>query len=140
MGGNLAAGEQVLWMHQLHKGIIHREVVEEWVITNRRVFVARKGLILTAVPLIDCNVAVINVRRESSGFRVGQFMTESHMGVFYGTGRTTSVNWGDLLFMSQGREVFRFHGVSDPWDVKRLVETVQRELKETYGIGRSGAR
>ena len=60
-----------------------------------------------------------------------------HLPASYGTGSfagtTTGINsgismsYGDIVFLYNDREVFRFIGISDPTDVNRMVKTLKKE-------------
>jgi hypothetical protein len=139
-GYDMVQGEQVLWRHDISKGIIHREVVEEWFITNLR---AMKRFPVTkenAKPQISyaghsiSETVVMNQHRQSQGNRVGNFVGSygggGFAGVSSGISSSKSVNYGDLVFLANGKEMFRFRGISDPSGVNRLVKALKKQLIE----------
>lgn len=136
MNGNLYPDQQILWLHQIKKGLLHREVVEEWIITNFR---ALKRFPVTkenptprfaAVGLAISDSVVMNQQRRSKGNRVGTF-TGAGGGTFAGTAvglsSSTSTAYGDLVFVFDGKEVLRFQGISDPQGVRRLIQTLVKQ-------------
>jgi len=135
----LAPGEQVLWFHRVSKGFIHKEVAEEWIITNTR---ALKHFLVTKqnstprtayVNLVESSSVVMNQRRTSQANRVGNFVgtgsSSGFAGVTGGSSRSTSGNFGDLVFFLNGKEVLCFQGISDPNGVHKMIETVKRQTK-----------
>lgn len=137
-------GEQILWQHVVTKGIFNKEILEVWRITDFRAFLGvpktktyfalnvAVDLTVTGVGLVVCDTVVMNQHRKSSGSRVGTF-TGVAGGGFVGTGvsssESTSSTYGDLVFFSNGKEVFRFRSISDPHGVRRLIETIKKQTK-----------
>jgi len=124
-------GEQLLWMHEVKKGFIHKETVETWAITNlRAVRINPASLKIEAVGLALADTVVMNQYRSSTGSRVGTFMGAKGS-LFAGVGESTyssrSQTYGDLVFFLSGREVLRFQGISDPHGVRRMVETLKKQ-------------
>jgi hypothetical protein len=37
------------------------------------------------------------------------------------------MNFGDIVFLRNDREIFRFQGISDPEEVNRLIKTLKKE-------------
>jgi hypothetical protein len=131
-------GEQTLWVHEVTRGVFHKETVEKWIITNLR---AMKYFPVTkenstrrvmSIGLAVCEPVVMNQRRISRGRRVGNF-TGVHSGVFAGTsvgsGTSTSSTFGDLVFFMEGTEKLRFSGISDPHGVQHMIQTVQKQSR-----------
>lgn len=135
---NLNEGEAVLWVHEVKKGIIHRETVEKWIITNLRAIKYypktkdRPRGEMIAVGHLMADVIVMNQHRRSTSDRVGTFTGGYKgglgVGAGYSRGETTSRTYGDLVFLIAGREVLRFSGISDPHGVKKLIETLKKSL------------
>jgi hypothetical protein len=73
----------------------------------------------------------MNQFRKSKGNRVGSFAGVYGGGGFAGTGTgissSTSMNFGDIVFLHNDREIFRFQGISDPDEVNRLIKTLKKE-------------
>ena len=135
---NFNAGEQVIWSHTVQKGVFSKETAEKWFITNMR---AIKQFPVTkdnpqekfsAIGWLDLSDSVVlNKFRKSKGNRVGTFAGVYGGGGFAGTGTgistSTSMNFGDIVFLHNDREVFRFQGISDPDEVNRLIKTLKKE-------------
>jgi hypothetical protein len=129
-------GEQLLWMHKVEKGFIHKETVETWAITNLRAVklcsasVDNPKLRIEAAGLAIADTVVMNQYRNSTGSRVGTFIG-ARGSLFTGAGESTysstSQTYGDLVFFLCGREVLRFKSISDPHGVRRMVETLKRQ-------------
>jgi hypothetical protein len=126
-------GEQTLWMHNVEKGFLHKEVIEKWVITNFRA--AKYSLQAKHhfdVGLAVADTVVMNQHRSSSGRRIGIFSGRSgHFfgGSSYSLSKSKSLTYGDLVFFFGGHEVLRFSGISDPHGVRRMIETVKKQQK-----------
>lgn len=133
---NLNDGEEVLWVHEVKRGLIHKETVEKWIITNLRAIKFypetkdRPKPEMNAIGHIMADVVVMNQHRKSTGDRVGTFTGSYRYGLGVGAGyartHTESRTYGDLVFLVAGREAFRFPGVSDPHGVKKLIETLKK--------------
>jgi hypothetical protein len=135
---NLNAGEQVIWSHTVQKGVLSKETAERWLITNMR---AIKQFPVTkdnqqekfaAVGWLDLTDSVVmNQLRRSRGNRVGSFAGVYGGGGFAGTAASintgTSMTFGDIVFLHNDREVFRFQGISDPDEVNRMIKTLKKE-------------
>jgi hypothetical protein len=137
-------GEQILWMHTVTKGVINKEIMASWVITDSRAAVSTpkgkyylgKGANFPStaqiVGLAMCDTVVMNQHRSSRGNRVGTF-TGSGGGGFVGTSvsfsSSQSLTYGDLVFLVNGKERFRFQGISDPQGVRRMIETIKKQTK-----------
>ena len=135
---NFNTGEQVIWSHTVEKGVLSKEVAERWIITNMRAikqFPATKDNPqekFVAIGWLDLSDSVVmNQFRKSKGNRVGTFAGAYTTGAFAGT--TTGINssksmsYGDIVFLNNDKEVFRFQGISDPDDVNHLIKTLRKE-------------
>jgi hypothetical protein len=64
----LLPDEEVLWIHEVKKGILKRETVEKWIITNQRImklnFEKNEAF---KIGVLVTDVVVMNKHRESSG-------------------------------------------------------------------------
>lgn len=138
LNSNLNPGEQVIWSHNLRKGVFDKEVTEKWLITNMRaikIYPVTKDNPqekFTAVGWLDLSDSVVmNQIHRAKGNRVGAFEGTSRDGVFAGTvggvSSSVSMSFGDLVFLHNDREVLRFQGISDPNDVNRMVKTLKKE-------------
>lgn len=133
MSKELLPNEEVLWIHEVKKGILKREVIEKWIITNHRImkvnFETNKAF---KIGVLTTDVVVMNKHRESSGSRVGTFTGSGgrrFVGVGVSSTSSKSMTYGDLVFLVAGKEVFRFYGVSDPDGVKRLIDNLKKATK-----------
>ena len=135
---NLNEGEQILWVHEVTRGIFHKETVEKWTITNLRAMkyypVTKENPTqrLDSVGLAVCEPIIMNQRRVSRGQRVGNF-TGVYSGVFAGTSvsssRSTSTAYGDLVFFIKGTEKLCFPCISDPHGVQRMIQTIKKQSR-----------
>jgi len=130
---NLLQDEQVLWYHEVTKGVFKKQILEKWFITNYRAikidFVSNK---VARVGLLISDVVVMNKQRDTSGSRTGVF-TGAGRGAFGGvsvsSSSSTSRTVGDLIFMIAGKEVIRFPRISDPDGVEKLIDTIKKTQK-----------
>lgn len=130
---NFQPGEQIQWINEIKKGIIHREVIQRWIITNLRAMMVNPPLDgkpqrMTSVGLAISEPVILNQRRVSNGSHVGVYAGRG-VGSFTGSSSSTSRTYGDLVFYLQGKEVLRFPGISDPSGVKRMIITLKKQTK-----------
>ncbi|MGD0496146.1 MAG: hypothetical protein ABSB28_08915 [Candidatus Bathyarchaeia archaeon] len=135
---DLNEGEQTLWVHEVTRGIFHKETVEKWIITNLRALkyypVTKENPTqrLDSVGLAVCEPIIMNQHRVSKGQRVGNF-TGVSSGVFAGTSvgssTSTSTTYGDLVFFVKGTEKLRFLCISDPHGVQHMIQTIKKQSK-----------
>lgn len=138
---DILQGEQVLWRHNITKGIIHKEVVAEWMITNHRAMIRMPITNENPTPKIAyvghsiSESVVMNQFRRSQGNRVGNFVGAygggGFAGVSSGISSSKGMSYGDLVFLANGKEVFRFRGISDPNGVNRLVKALKKQLLQS---------
>ena len=73
----------------------------------------------------------MNQFRKSKGNRVGTFAGVYTTGAFAGTATginsSISMSYGDIVFLHNDKEVFRFQGISDPNEVNHLIKTLKKE-------------
>lgn len=137
---NLNPGEQIIWSHVVQKGLLKKEEAERWIITNQR---AIKHILATkdnpqekfmALPLDSTETVVMNQFRKSKGDRVGVFAggyrAGGVAGVSTGTSSSVSMTYGDLVFLYNGKEFFRFQGISDPHGVNRVIKAIKKQRVE----------
>ncbi len=135
---NFNAGEQVIWSHTINKGILNKEIAERWIITNMRAIKQfpetkdnpqEKFVAIGWQDLSDS--VVMNQFRKSKGNRVGSFVGAYSTGAFAGTATgvnsSTSMSYGDIVFLHNDKEIFRFQGISDPNEVNQLIKTLKKE-------------
>ena len=132
---DLNEGEEILWMYRIQKGIFHQELVESWIITDLRamkhfpVTKNRPEAKVQSAPLLLCDSLIMNQHRKSKGNRVGTYTGIRGTGTSVSSSSSTSLTYGDLVFIRDGKESLRFSGISDPHGVRRLVETVKKQKK-----------
>ena len=134
-------GEQVIWSHTVNKGVLNKEIAERWIITNMRVI---KQFPVTkdnpqekfvAIGWLDLSDSVVmNQFRKSKGNRVGSFAGVYSTGAFAGTATgitsSKSMSYGDIVFLHNDKELFRFQGISDPNEANNLIKTLKKEATE----------
>ena len=109
--------ERLLWKDDSVKD-------QTWAVTNLRVYLynpetkeqAAKGLLLS-------NVKVENVNNNSK-IRVGEYTLNADDYGFRNSIRDQKVS-GDLVFSFTGKETLRLVGITDPEDLRKLVENMQ---------------
>ena len=109
--------ERVLWKDDS----VNEEI---WAVTNLRVYFynpetkeqAAKGLLLS-------NVKVENVNSNSK-IRIGEYTLNADDYGFRNSIRDEKVS-GDLVFSFTGKETLRLVGITDPEDLRKLVENMQ---------------
>ena len=136
---NLNEGEQIIWIHDVTKGVFKKEVAQKWMITNQRVFIQilptkeNPKTVTGGLGLAVSDCVVMNQKRSSKGNRVGTFTGVGSGGIGVGTAvgssSSTSETIGDLVFLCDGKEAIRFLGVSDPHGVKRIIDTLKKQTK-----------
>jgi hypothetical protein len=137
---DISQGEQILWRHDIEKGVIHKEVIAEWMITNQRAMIRIPITSENTIPKVAyvghsiSESVVMNQFRKSQGNRVGNFVGSysggGFAGVSSGISSSKSMSYGDLVFLANGKEMFRFRGISDPNGVNRLVKALKKQLLE----------
>ncbi|MGA3192428.1 MAG: hypothetical protein ABSD73_07930 [Candidatus Bathyarchaeia archaeon] len=135
---DLNEGEQTLWVHEVTRGIFHKETVEKWTITNLRamkyypVTEENPTQRLDSVGLAVCETVIMNQRRVSKGQRVGNFTGVSSgvlVGTSVGSSTSTSTTYGDLVFFVKGTEKLCFPRISDPHGVQHMIQTIKKQSK-----------
>ena len=134
----LNEGESILWHKETTKGLLHKEVVLEEAVTNKRCLkydpvnqkiAAQIGI--THWP----EVVVMNLHRVNDSLGGGVFLTPrmfglpglGGFGVYGGPRRGVLKVFGDLSFLSEGKAIMTFESVKDPQGVKQLVEALKRQ-------------
>lgn len=126
--------EEDQWVHEVKKGVLKPKRVEKWAITNYRAYIytdeqENSPAYFDSAGLAISEVVVMNQYRESNSSRVGGFVSRRGMGIYSGSGTSTSTSYGDLVFLIGGKEALRFRGISDPHGVKRVVDTLKKQTK-----------
>lgn len=75
------------------------------------------------------DVVVMNTHTDYQSTRVGNYgKIVKGFWMSYGQTKGKRTPMGDIIFMSKGRAVITWQGISDPNGLKKLVETLQKEL------------
>ena len=134
----LNEGERILWHKETTRGLVHKEVVMEEAVTNKRCLkyntegkqvVAQIGI--THWP----EVVIMNLHRVNDSVGGGVFLTPrmfglpglGGFGVYGGPRRGNFKVFGDVSFLSEGKMIMTFENVKDPQGVKQLVEALKRQ-------------
>ena len=134
----LSDGERILWHKETTRGLVHKEVVVEEAVTNKRCLkystesrqvVAQIGI--TRWP----EVVIMNLHRVNDSLGGGVFLTPrmfglpglGGFGLYGGPRRGTLKVFGDVSFLSEGKVIMTFENVKDPRGVKQLVEALKRQ-------------
>lgn len=151
---NMNPGEQVVWKHDAIKGVLKKDLIQAWTITNLRAMIYQPrreekiyqdlATILTiakqeyelheeaflSVGLAVSDTVVMNQYRDSSSSRTGTFIGtggRAFSGVTTSSGSSTSRTKGDLVFFFLGKEWLQFSGITDPQGVRRMVEALKKQ-------------
>lgn len=131
-------GESLLWHRELTKGLLHKEVVTEEAVTNKRLLkydVQKKQVIAQLGINHRPEVVVMNIHRENTSLGGGVFLTPRMFGLgglggfgLYGGPRRGNIKaFGDVSFMNEGKVVLTFENVQAPQGVRMLVESLKRQ-------------
>jgi len=134
----LDEGESILWHKETTKGLLHKEVVLEEAVTNKRCVkfdpVTRRVTAQIGITHWP-EVVVMNLHRVNDSLGGGVFLTPrmfglpglGGFGVYGGPRRGVLKISGDLSFLSEGKVVMTFENVKDPQGVKQLVQALKRQ-------------
>lgn len=133
----LVDGENILWHNETMHGLLHKVVVTEEAVTNKRCLkcdtqsrsiVAQIGI--TRWP----EVVIMNIHRVNDSLGGGVFLTPRMLrlprlpfGLYGGPRRGNLKIFGDVSFLSEGQIIMTFENVKDPQGVKQLVEALKRQ-------------
>jgi hypothetical protein len=134
----LAEGEVILWHKESTQGLIHKEVVMEEAVTNRRCVkddVKSKQVVAQIGHSHRPEVVVMNVHSVNDSVGGGVFLTPrmfgfpglAGFGVYGGSRRGYLKVFGDVNLLNEGKVVLTFGNVRDPQGVRQLVEALKRE-------------
>ncbi len=137
----LAADEHILWHKEEKKGLLHKEVVVEEAVTNKRClkYDVQTGQIVAQIGISHLpQVIVMNVRRINDSLGGGVFLTPrllgirglgplGGLGVYGGPRRGFLKIFGDVSMMNEGKVVLTFENVKDPQGLRQLIEALKRE-------------
>ena len=123
-------GEQVLWSRELRRGLIQKRVVMREGVTNKRIYMynLETGQLNEVAMADNFDVLVEDERRNSEGAVGGLYGG----GMFYGRRAGRSWSIGTVLIMAGGVARMKFSNVTDPRDLKQLIDTIRREEKQQW--------
>jgi len=125
-------GETVLWRRDITRGTLRKRIiVQEW-ITNVRIFrydIEGQRLLSQIALKSMPDVLVENTRRRSQSYGSGLYSE----GVYTSSRSGTSHEIGDVLIMKDGVISTKLSSVVDPQGLKRLIDTVKREVTTPQG-------
>jgi len=134
----LAEGETILWHRELTHGLIHKEVVMEEAVTNKRCLkydVENKQIVAQVGIEHRPDVVVMNMHRQNDSLGGGVFLTPRMFGLpglggfgVYGGPRRGNIRmFGDVSIMSEGKIAMTFQNVQAPQGLRFLIESLKRE-------------
>jgi hypothetical protein len=127
-----------LWHKEITRGLVHKEVVMEEAVTNKRCmkYNTESKQVVAQVGIGHWpEVVIMNVHRVNDSLGGGVFLTPrmfglpglGGFGVYGGPRRGTLKIFGDISFLSEGKVIMTFENVKDPQGVKQLVEALKRQ-------------
>ena len=134
----LIEGETILWHREITKGLIHKEVVMEEAVTNKRCLkyhVENRRMVAQLGLSHRPDVVVVNVHRVNDSVGGSVFLTRRILGIrglgslgVYGGPRRGNIKvFGDVSFMNEGKVVTTFENVQTPQGLRMLIESLKRE-------------
>lgn len=130
--------ERILWHKETTRGLVHKEVVMEETVTNKRClkYNTENKQIVAQIGITHWpEVVIMNLHRINDSIGGGVFLTPrmfglpglGGFGVYGGPRRGTLKVFGDISFLSEGKVIMTFENVKDPQGVKQLVEALKRQ-------------
>jgi hypothetical protein len=143
----LNEGERILWHKETTHGLLHKDVILEEAVTNRRCvkFDTVNKTVTAQIGITHWpEVVVMNLHRVNDSLGGGVFLTPrmfglpslGGFGVYGGPRRGVLKVFGDVSFLSEGKVIMTFENVKDPQGVKQLVEALKRQEGFQGGAGR----
>jgi hypothetical protein len=133
----LTDGERILWHKATTHGLIHKDVVMEEAVTNKRCLkydMPSRSVVAQIGIAHWPEVVIMNVHRVNDSLGGGVFLTPRRFGlpalpfgVYGGPRRGNLKVFGDISFLSEGKVILTFENVKDPQGVKQLVEALKRQ-------------
>jgi len=134
----LTEGENILWHKETTKGLVHKEVVIEEAVTNKRClkYDTQNKTVVAQIGITHWpEVVIMNLHRVNDSLGGGVFLTPrmfglpglGGFGVYGGPRRGVLKVFGDVSFLSEGKVIMTFENVKDPQGVKQLVEALKRQ-------------
>ena len=133
----LTEAERILWHKETTKGLLHKDVVMEEAVTNKRClkYDTQTKTIVAQVGITHWpEVVIMNIHRVNDSLGGGVFLTPRMLGLpglpfgLYGGPRRGNLKvYGDVSFLNEGKVIMTFENVKDPQGVKMLVEALKRQ-------------
>jgi hypothetical protein len=134
----LTDGERILWHKETTHGLVHKDVIMEEAVTNKRCLkydTQSKNIVAQIGITHRPEVVIMNVHRVNDSLGGGVFLTPrmfglpslGGFGVYGGPRRGNLKIFGDVSFLSDGKVVMTFENVKDPQGVRQLVEALKRQ-------------
>ena len=134
----LTDGETILWHKETTHGLLHKEVIMEEAVTNKRClkYDTQSKNIVAQIGITHWpEVVIMNVHRVNDSLGGGVFLTPrmfglpslGGFGVYGGPRRGNLKVFGDVSFLSEGKVIMTFENVKDPQGVRQLVEALKRQ-------------
>ena len=133
----LTDGERILWHKETTHGLLHKDVIMEEAVTNKRCLkydTQTKNIVAQIGITHWPEVVIMNVHRVNDSLGGGVFLTPRMLGLpglpfgLYGGPRRGNLKvFGDVSFLIEGKVVMTFENVKDPQGVRQLVEALKRQ-------------
>jgi len=134
----LTDGERILWHKETTHGLVHKEVIMEEAVTNKRClkYDTQSKSVVAQIGITHWpEVVIMNVHRVNDSLGGGIFLTPRMFGlpsipgfgVYGGPRRGNLKVFGDVSFLSEGKVIMTFENVKDPQGVRQLVEALKRQ-------------
>lgn len=129
---SLQTGEEFVWSLTHQKGIFTKHATRLFGITNYRILqYDLENSILEGLLMMSNleDIVVMNTHREYNSQHVGTYGSFARgFGTSSGHSTGRSISVGDIVFMSEGKPIIRWQGISDPNGLKKLVTAIKKEL------------
>jgi len=124
--------EELQWKHDVRRGHARKVLAESWVLTNMRAMIVSPATkyaprSLKAVALATAVTLVLDSDRESGAGRNGKKAGRSEARVDTEGMQVNNAKRGDLVFYHNGKEALRFHDLSDPDKLKRMIDDLKEQ-------------
>jgi hypothetical protein len=131
-------GERILWHKETTQGLVHKEVLMEEAVTNKRClkYDTESKQVVAQIGINHWpEVVIMNVHRVNDSLGGGVFLTPrmfglrglGSFGVYGGPRRGLLKVFGDISFLGEGKVIMTFENVKDPQGVRQLVEALKRQ-------------
>jgi len=132
----LAQGERILWHRDSTHGLIHKEVIFEEAVTNKRCIkydIPNKRIVAQVGIESMPEVIIMNLHRVSDSLGGGIFLTPRMLGLpglpigLYGGPRRGNLKiFGDISLLVNENIVMTFENIKDPQGLRQLIQALKR--------------